>query len=83
MASPFTIYSKNKIYRKSIVISPILKRYLFKIRDISHFREIFLLKRDISFSYRDISLNWEISPLLWEISLLLREIFLLLREISL
>jgi hypothetical protein len=26
MASPFTIYSKNKIYRKIIEISPILKR---------------------------------------------------------
>jgi hypothetical protein len=50
MASPFTIYSKNKIYRKIIEISPILERYLFKIRDISQFREISLLKRDISFS---------------------------------
>jgi hypothetical protein len=29
MANPFTIYSKNKIYRKIIEISPMLKRYLF------------------------------------------------------
>jgi hypothetical protein len=29
MASPFTIYSKNKIYGKIIEISPISKRYLF------------------------------------------------------
>jgi hypothetical protein len=40
MASPFTIYSKNKIYRNIIEISPILERYLFKIRDISQFRDI-------------------------------------------
>jgi hypothetical protein len=50
MASPFTIYLKNKIYRKIIEIFPILERYLFKIRDISQFRKIYLLKRDISCS---------------------------------
>jgi hypothetical protein len=50
MASPFTIYSKNEIYRKIIEISPILERYLFKIRDIFKFREVSLLKRDIGFS---------------------------------
>jgi hypothetical protein len=49
-ASPFTIYSKNKIHHKIIEIFPILERYLFKMRDISQFREISLLKRDISFS---------------------------------
>jgi hypothetical protein len=50
MASPFTTYSKNKIYRKIIEISPILEGHLFKIRDISQFREISLLKRHISVS---------------------------------
>jgi hypothetical protein len=40
MANPFTIYSKNKICRKIIEISPSLKRYLlksdsFQIREIS------------------------------------------------
>jgi hypothetical protein len=42
MASPFTSYSKNKIYLEIIEISPILKTYLFKIIDISQFREIYL-----------------------------------------
>jgi hypothetical protein len=40
MASPFTIYSKNKIYRKIIAISPILKRYLY-----TRERYLFMLER--------------------------------------
>jgi hypothetical protein len=40
MASPFTIYSKNKIYRKIIEISPILKRYL-----CTRERYLFMLER--------------------------------------
>jgi hypothetical protein len=54
MASPFTIYWKNKIYCEIIEISPILKRYL-STRE----RYIFMLERyrDISLTKRDISLN--------------------------
>jgi hypothetical protein len=37
---PFTVYSKSKIYSKIIEISPILKKYLFQIRDIYQFRLI-------------------------------------------
>jgi hypothetical protein len=56
MASPFTIYSKNKSYRKIIEISPIVKRYLFKIRDIS--RDICLKQKiEISPFLSDISRN--------------------------
>jgi hypothetical protein len=56
MASPSPFYSKIKIYRKIIEISPILKRYIFKIRDISQFREnLSKKKKDISLSeWKDI-----------------------------
>jgi hypothetical protein len=40
MASPFTIYSKNKIYRKIIEIFPILERYL-----CTRERYLFMLER--------------------------------------
>jgi hypothetical protein len=40
MASPFTIYSKNNIFRKIIEISPILKRYL-----CTRERYLFMLER--------------------------------------
>jgi hypothetical protein len=62
LASPFTIYSKNKIYRKIIETSSIqLKDTSLKIRDISQFREISLKMRYLFFleghlfKLRDIS----------------------------
>jgi hypothetical protein len=51
MASPVTIYLKNKIYRKIIEISPISKRYL-----CTRERYLFMLE-DISLTKRDMPLN--------------------------
>jgi hypothetical protein len=55
MASPFTIYSKNKVYRKIIEISPILKRYLCTQERYLFDKKRYLFK--LSLNQKDIFLN--------------------------